>query len=207
MAEYTAIADVGRTLVKLLRDRMSTLIDASDVGLLSPDRVGSDPDVRLGLYLYKVAENAQMQNERPPVSGPTSRAGRPLRLDLRYLLTAYPPTGGSDESANTEEQHDVLGRAMQVLQDDSIITGSDLVGFDAGEALHVSILPGEHNEVVNMWTTFSEVAYQPSVAYLVTPVVIDSTHEEPAEPVVEREVVEHMPGPGPDEDSEDSENG
>lgn len=201
MAEYTAIADVGQTLVALLRNRMSDLVAEREVALLSPAAIGNNEDVRLSLYLYDVAENPHMRNDDPTLPEGASRLGEPLRLDLRYLLTAYPSTGGSDETANTKAQHTVLGRAMQVLQDESILTGSVLAGsFDGDESLHVSILPRTREEVVDIWSTFTDEAYQPSVAYLVTPVIVESTREEPFERVVEFEAGTYTAGREADPD-------
>lgn len=188
MGEYTAIADVGETLVSLLRDRMSDLVSEREVALLSPAAIGANDDIRLSLYLYDVSENPHMRNDDSALPEGTSRPDEPLRLDLRYLLTPYPSKGGSDETANTKAQHMVLGRAMQVLQDESILTGSVLEGsFGTDESLHVSILPRTREEIVDIWSTFTEEPYQPSVAYLVTPVVVESTREEPFERVIEFE--------------------
>ena len=185
MAKYTAIADVGQTLVSLLRDRMSDLVSEREVALLSPAAIGANEDIRLSLYLYDVSENPHMRNDDPALPEGTNRPNEPLQLDLRYLLTAYPSKGGSDETANTKAQHMVLGRAMQVLQDESILTGSVLEGsFGGDESLHVSILSRTREEIVDIWSTFTEEPYQPSVAYLVTPVVVKSTREEPFERVI-----------------------
>jgi hypothetical protein len=129
-----------------------------------------------------------MRNDDPALPEGTSQPDEPLRLDLRYLLTTYPSKGGSDETANTKAQHMVLGRAMQVLQDESILTGSVLEGsFGGDESLYVSILPRTREEIVDIWSTFTDEPYQPSVAYLVTPVVVESTRQKPFERVLEFE--------------------
>lgn len=92
----------------------------------------------------------------------------------------------------TEEQHRVLGRAMQVIHDNSIIRGSDLKGSLADQPdLQVSISPQDMDEVMSIWSTFDETPFQPSVAYLVTPVLIESTEEEEVSRVVERRLEEY----------------
>lgn len=198
MAEYAAIGDVGQTLVALLQDRMADLIDRDEVALASPDAVGQGNDWRLTLYLYRVAENGHLKNAephgRPP--DPTTTPGDPLVLDLHYLLTAHPSKSGSDGTAKTTEQHSVLGRAMQVLQDHAILRGSDLKGSLGDEALHLSIQPESMDAVMNMWSTFPEEPFRPSVSYLVTPVVIDSRREQPVQRVVERRLEEYTAIPG-----------
>lgn len=196
MASDTAIADTGETLVTLLIEELGDSFGKREVVLGSPEHVNENDDVRLTLYLYDVSENAYLRNDRPPSTpGARTTPGAPLQLDLRYLLTAYPSTGVSDETANTLDQHEVLGHAMQVLNDNPVVAGSDLVGsFDDDEALSISIVPESMDTVVSVWNTFTERPYRPSVAYIVTPVVIESAHETDAgRRVTDRELTEHVP--------------
>lgn len=194
MADYTAIAGVGETLVELLQDRMENFIDGDEIALASPNDVGQGNDWRLTLYLYRVSESSHMKNAEPrgQAPDPTVTKGSPLVLDLHYLLTAHPSKGRSDGTAKTTEQHSVLGRAMQVFRDNAIIRGSDLKGsLGAEDKLHLTIESESMDAMVNMWSTFPEQPFHPSVSYLVTPVVIDSRREEPVKRIVEREVNEY----------------
>lgn len=191
MSSHTAIADVGDTLVSILRDRMGDFIDIDDgdIALASPDQVEPGDDFRLTIFLYDVTENEHLKNEsRPTDVG--KRNGSPLVLDLYYLLTAHPSKSGGDKrTTKTIEQHQVLGAAMQILQDDAIITGSDLKGTLAGgDSLHVSIDSTSGERVTNIWSTFPETPYRPSVTYVVTPVTIESTREEEIQRVHEADV-------------------
>lgn len=189
MGGYGAIEDVGRTLVELLRGQMGTdLIDQDrEIALSPPDATGHGDGARLTLYLYRVSENGHLKNERRPEIDVDRYRGMPLALDLYYLLTAHPSNGGGDGMERTEEQHRVLGRAMQVFYDNSIIRGSDLMGSLGEQAdLQVSIYPQAMDEVMSIWSTFDETPFQPSVAYLVTPVLIESTAEEDVSRIVER---------------------
>lgn len=184
MAGDTAIADAGETLVGLLSGRLwgSDLADESKVALASPAALGADTDVRLGLFLYRVSENEHLRNaDRTEVEtaagtvDPERRQVPPMALDLHYLLTAYPSEGGADETTKTRDQHRVLGRAMQVLRDNAVVTGSDLQGSlvaDGELRLAMDVKPTE--EVFNIWNTFDETPYQPSVAYVVGPVLVES---------------------------------
>ena len=194
MAEYNAIAEVGHTLVDLLEDRMDDLLDRGDVALASPDDQGErGNDWRLTLYLYDVAENGHLANaDRGDVAPDTGAVpDSPLVLDLQYLLTAHPTTGGNDGTQKTKEQHEVLGRAMQVFQDNAVLGGSDLRDSLTGEeSLRISIERESLDTVMNVWNTFPDQPYQPSVAYLVTPVTVDSRRQTPVQQVVERTVEE-----------------
>lgn len=193
VGSYRAIGDVGRTLVDLLEERMSR-ISRGDVALASPNAQGEGGnDWRLTLYLYDVSESDELRNveRRQPDPGADAVPDPPLVLDLQYLLTAHPGNGASGGTKDTAEQHEVLGQAMQVLRDNAILRGSDLTGSVAGaDRLRISIRQESIEAVMNVWNTFDQ-PYQPSVAYLVTPVTIESTRETAVRPVVEREAVEH----------------
>ena len=194
MRGYTAIEDVGWTLVELLRDRMGTdLIDQDrEVALSSPGDVGSGDGARLTLYLYRVTENDHLKNMQRQEADVDHYRRPPLVLDLYYLLTAHPSDGEGDGTERTEEQHRVFGRAMQVFHDNSILRGSDLKGSLANqEALRISIHSQDVDDVISIWSTFDETPFQPSVAYLVTPALIESTEKEEVSRVVERHLEEY----------------
>lgn len=191
MATYSAIADVGKTLLELLQNQMSDTgpINKNEVGLVSPAELGQGDKVRLTLYLYHVSGNSHFKNDGKQTIDADTVKQSPLALDLYYLLTAHPSSGGgNDETRKTRDQHRVLGHAMQVLHDNAILSGSDLKGnLPTEEELHVSVNPQAMNEVTNIWNTFNEIPFRPSVSYLVSPVLIESTQEEEIQRVIEKE--------------------
>jgi hypothetical protein len=192
MSGHSAIADVGGTIVEMLRDRLEALdspvVARDEVALASPADVGEGAGTtpRLTLYLYRVQENEHLKNAERQAITPDTRRNPPLALDLYYLLTAHPSgtgggNGGVDRSA---EQHVVLGRAMQVMHDNAVLDGSALRGTLA-EEVRISPYPETTNDVVGIWSTFADRPYRPSVAYLVSPVLIESTATESTQRVVE----------------------
>lgn len=201
MTSYTAIADVGTAVTELLQDRLSDLLDPSNVVLGDPTSVGTGNSSCLTLYLYQIQENAQLSNDNAsqfglPVSDEERVGQRPTKgpavvLDLHYLLTAHPANGGGDETTRASEQHSLLGRAMQVLHDEAVL---ESVGRDeADDTFVVRLTPAavSFNDLLSLWGTFTELPYRPSVAYVATPVVIESQTEADARPVntIERQYV------------------
>lgn len=189
MAGDSAIAEVGETLVEVLRAQMTLLEGEDEIVLASPASVGDDSDARLTLYLYRITENGTMKNEPGP-SGRDTLSRSPLALDLHYLLTAHPGPGGDSEMGQTVQQHKVLGQAMRVFHDNGIIRGPDLVESLAGvgEELRIMVSPTEQpsfDALVSMWGTFPDRAYQPSLSYCVSPVLVDSERTADAHRVVE----------------------
>lgn len=184
MAQHTAIAEAGEVLVGLLRDQLGSHTTDAEVVLRSPVNVTDEDEVRLTLFLYRVAENGELLNQpRRPV-GTTADEVRPppLALDLYYLLTAHPSAGSNELVDRTRAQHLILGRAMQILRDNAVLRASELAGTSLAEdrELHLSVYPQPLEDVTGIWNTFSDKPYEPSVAYVVGPVLIDSQEVSPA---------------------------
>lgn len=176
MASHTAIADVGDTLVTLLRERMGDPIEDNDIALASPGDEGVGKDLRLTVYLYDVRQNEHLSNDRSRPEWTGRPAGASLVLDLHYLLTALPKESQSSNKQTTQtlDQHEVLGRAMQVLAENQIVRKPDLdEDLDAEDVVQITFESTERRELLDVWGTFPETGYQPSVPFVVSPVVIE----------------------------------
>lgn len=202
MGDHRAIADVGESLVSLLGDRMADLITDDQVVLASPVDDDLANTVRLTLYLFDVQRSTPKSTpsrQQPP--GETPRRDS-LSLDLSYLLTAHPGKENSSATvtSETKDEHTVLGRAMQVLHDNALVDGPDLKGSlsPGDDALQVTPLPETTDTVVNLWNTFQNEPYRPSVPYLVTPVEIESRREAPTDRVEQVRLDTHRPAGGRD---------
>ena len=72
LSNYKAIADVGYTLIKLLRDEMENYgVDRESIVLFSPGEIDSNDDIRLSLFLYQVLENVHLKNQELQLTDPT----------------------------------------------------------------------------------------------------------------------------------------
>ncbi len=183
VAGSDAIADVGETLVSLLRAEVSSGVT---VALASP--ADFDPSqAGLSLFLYDVERNIHLSNEPQPVEDDVA-AGDPLALELSYLVTAHPsPQDEAHEQAPSRlDYHKELGEAMRIIWDNRIISGSALKGDLGGDdRLHIALENRSMGEILDVWNTFQETPYLPSVTCAVTPVLIESERETPIERVTE----------------------
>lgn len=189
MGDYRAVADMGETLITLLRDNMSDLINPDSIVLLSPAEV-EDQNIRLTLFLYNIMENPHLKNQEMRNLSPTQLGYPPLTLDLYYLLTAYASAQIPDRTERTLEEHRILGRAMRILYDNAILSGTILQGSMAGtsEELRVVLNAISLDDLTKIWSAFQEVGYRLSVSYLVTPANIDSTRDVSMQRVVSKEM-------------------
>ncbi len=176
MSEYTAIADIGDTLINLLKDNMSDLINPDMIVLLSPAEVEGQ-NIRLTLFLYSIVENPYLKNREGIDLHPDGLQYPPLTLDLYFLLTTYASTQIPDLTERTLEEHRILGRAMRIFYDHPVLRGSGLRGGLAGtpDELRIILNPLSLDDLNKIWTSFPNRHYRPSVSYIVTPAMIDST--------------------------------
>ena len=186
MADYTVLSEVGESILAVLWEEMqadpqvNTLIDSEDrISLESPADLEGNDTVRLSIYLYRIAEDAQSKN-RPPLNLGNGRVQKPpLTLDLYYLVT---PLVGLPR-----EQQIVLGKTMQVLYDRATLQGTDLVGSlsTSGETVRVILNTVTLEETTRVWQAL-EMSYRLSVGYVVRVAMIDSRRQQALQPVTER---------------------
>lgn len=168
-----AIEDVSATLEAVLEQRID--YDNLNVVVTTPDDVTGTGSPTVGLYLYNVTENPHESTlQREEVDTETARLS-PLVVDLHYLVTAY-PSGSGDDTAKAQRSHGLIGEAMWAFRGDAIIRGSTLQGSLDGE---LRISRGDNEDVImDVWNTFPDTAYLPSVAYTVGPVALDAGESE-----------------------------
>jgi hypothetical protein len=185
----SAIADVGETLVDLLRVALAALLTSpQEVALLSPPEAVQAGNVRLSVFLYSLSPVAEMRNDPEIALTLTDTALPPLPLDLYYLLTAYPPPPGMvTPTDRTLDAHLLLGHAMRVLHDSGTLTGSVLRGgLPRDEELRITFQPITVEDLTRIWSVFPNTAYQPSVSYLLTPVKLGSQRRAAAARIADR---------------------
>ena len=194
LSEHTTIADVSETLIDLLRSNMEDLISPDSIVLFSPGEIEANDRVRLSMFLFQIIENAHMKNQEMQIINPTKLKYPALILDLYYMLTSYPSSGIQDKTERTKEEHSILGKAMQILHDNSIITDPLLRGCltDDGQELHISQTPLNLDDMTKIWSTFQDRPFRPSVCYLVSNVRIESTREKEAKRVTDLKFDRYM---------------
>jgi hypothetical protein len=211
MSSALAIAAVSASLKDLLNNGLIDH-DLSSIGSFlvtaqPPDRIttGQTEPNQLNLFLYQVTPNSGWRNAGLPSRD--SRGARisnpPLALDLHYLLTAY---GAIDLNAEV-----LLGYAMQLLHENPVLTRHQLRAALAAPApVDGTILPGPFGtasavdladqiellkitpvylgteDLSKLWTAM-QARYRPSMAYLVSVVLIQSdARTQSAPPVLRR---------------------
>ncbi len=200
MSNALSIAAVTATLKYMINDRLAgqnlSMLGTVSVTASPPDQVdvGTGETDQLNLFLYQVTPNLGWRNMCLPSmdSNGNRITNPPLALDLHYILTAY---GSQDLNAEI-----LLGYAMQILHETPILSSSQLTAaLTSTPLVDGSILPGPFGletavDLVNqieqikispvflttddlskMWTAM-QARYRPTMAYMVSVVLIQATN-------------------------------
>jgi hypothetical protein len=208
MSSPLAIAAVTAAIKDLLNDGLLNH-DLSSIGSFTvtstpPDRIttGQTEPNQLNVFLYQVTPNQGWRNAGLPsrdASG-VRLTNPPLALDLHYLITAY---GASDLNAEI-----LLGYAMQLLHDTPVLTRQQLrVVLGGISPVDGTILPSPFGnlsaldladqvelvkltpvflgteDLSKLWTAM-QARYRPTMAYMASVVLIQSTASTKAAPPV-----------------------
>ncbi|MBL0388126.1 DUF4255 domain-containing protein [Tumebacillus sp. ITR2] len=181
MADFTAIADVGRTIVHLLREQMTPdpIPTPEMIGLSSPADKG---DLALSLFLYEVQQNGINQQNFWSDQG-NSQQAPPMALDLHFLLTAH---SNADVQTRALDEHRILGRAIQVLYDNQTVRGSRLQGALADSNEEFRLLLIEPLSLHTAITLFPNQPYKLSFNFIAGPVYLDSGRNKQSQRVLDR---------------------
>lgn len=172
MGDFGVVADVSAIIRDRLNRALSTLggVDPpfAELNDLSKEVQVAAP--MLTIFLYEIAEDPTSRN-RPPVRSlppnPSTTRKPPMALLLRYLIT---PWGGDSDT-----QHRMIGKALQVFYDDAIWQGEELSGSLAGttDVLQFTLTPLTLDQKSWIWYAIQK-PYRLSLNYEVRVVNLDS---------------------------------
>lgn len=172
MAQYTVIAEVSQSILKLLREALSPELikKYEQIALCSPSQ---KEDAKVGLYLFDIQEFGEIAPRQMVQHSEDKLMYPPQSLTLYYLLTVY---SGAERQAKAIDEHRILGRVIQLLNDHPRFEGGDLVGslYESEEAFEMIRVPMTYEDKMKLWQ-FPNVPYQLSMVYKVQPVWMAST--------------------------------
>jgi hypothetical protein len=144
------------------------------VSLASPDGMDEAGATGLSMWLYRLIRDDQTLNRPPLRVAPNLIRRHPLPVRLHYLMTPI-LTGRSNNMPAPESEQLIIGRVLQALNDEPIISGPNLQGSYAGTGVELAarLETLGLDETSRIWEGL-ERSYQLSVSYEVTVVVIAS---------------------------------
>lgn len=164
MSDYTAIRAISESLQALLNAEITE--PGVNAHLLSPQEMREDETSGVSVWLYRVARNEHLYNQRPTRPAPNLVGRKPLFVNLFYLITPLLP--------DPLDEQQILGRVLQVFHDYPVLRGANLVGSLAGsdEEFHIHLQTPTHEELTRVWDAL-DASYQASLSYMVQAVNIE----------------------------------
>jgi hypothetical protein len=188
MSDYNAILNVGKTLIRLLWENISIDTQAKSIinsdhqmALSSPEEVTDE--FKLSLFLYQITEDPFYKNQPPRALGSAGFQGRPIYLNLFYMITP--------NTKDAEKDQILLGKVAQIFNDNPVLKGPVLQAPlpEDREDIKLIFNPLSLDDINKIWTVISKSRpYRYSLYYEVTPVRIDSTRTQSVSRVVERDI-------------------
>jgi hypothetical protein len=173
LGDYRSISDMGNSLINLIwSDIENDSFFRENVGLNSQKKIAlsspeeaQDQGIILTLFLYNINEDPNLKNMAPEQIWP-NRTRRPsLPLSLYYMIT---PNAKTDDMNNL-----LMGRVMQIFNDNPIIRLPYLEGSLAGDDIKLMFLSLSIDDINKIWGVVGK-SYKLSAYYEVAPVRIAS---------------------------------
>jgi hypothetical protein len=176
MAGPNVVREMSETLARLLQAALDGIVPPANVLISTPDNFRELPRPACTIFLYRVSVNSVMRNG-PRVTIRPGVTTRPLLpVDLCYLITPWGRT--------PEDEHQILGAALQALYDQAELGRSALVGTswlpDDSVQLVLETLSLEEHFCI--WDTV-QLPYRLSLTYMVRIIGIAPRDSETISPV------------------------
>lgn len=202
MSNYLAIATVTATLQRTLQSSVQEDVSGARVTTLRPDRLNSgSPEAGINIFLYDIllntawrsADLSQRHSDKKYIK--RSQTG----LDLYFLLTTY------GNEVELEPQR-LMGSVIRTLNSKSIINQNTIRETIADstfifladsnlaeqvEAIAISPVDLNIEEISKIWSTLFQTPYSLSIAYKASVVLIDSG-DIPKKPLPVRNLQRHV---------------
>jgi hypothetical protein len=194
MGDYLVISAVTTVLKRILeREIESEIGTALNISTQAPHTIKAEPqDSGLNIYLFLVTNNSGYNNYDLPTRDTGGRivSKQLVGLDLHYLLT---PFSVDNDEILTQQ---ILASTIRILHEKSVLT-RNIIEHEFGlietsnptDKILKSGL-AEQNESINLvhkslsveeltklWSSYFQTNYRLSLAYLATPVLIESKKE------------------------------
>lgn len=195
MDDFIVIAVVGEILKKLLEDNLSGILVGSSSPTISIT-FQSPKDMKtsdyLSIFLYQISENSHLKNQPMKRIESDRLQHPPLALNLYYLLT---PSTKEPDGVKGWDTHIILGRAMQVLYDNTILEGPTLMDilkdlnreeyYEKIRQIRIILNSLSLDDLTKIWNSL-DTALMLSVCYEVRVIMIESERIRETQRILEK---------------------
>jgi hypothetical protein len=187
MATYDAIQEVSEILRRTLETNLGSVVMGATC-LLHDLVTTPAAGMTLTLTLYEIADDWSGRNKpdlRTIQAGAVQIQRPPASVLLRYLITAW--------TGNISDDQRLLGRAIQTLYDNAILSGPALTGTSLSqldEAITLTMIQQTIEDRTHVWRAYDK-PYRLSVNYEARVVKIASARPPRVTPQVQSRHLRH----------------
>lgn len=171
MADFSVVADVSNTLLRLLRRELcpEPVQSPESIRLAAPtDKTG---DFQLGIFLYDLRELGEYRTSAPVLRGETVRTPPPKTLTLSYMIFL---NAKAQIASGAEAEQRILARAMQVLADNPSVDAAQQPSAETSDgAAGITFQNLSFEDKSKIWASLN-TPYQVGIYFTVSPVFLSS---------------------------------
>ena len=168
MGDFNIISEVSNAIIKTMRDNICPELIQSPESIALTIPSDKNADFQVGLYLYDIQEMREYRQTEYVRINHLQRRLPPKPLNLYYALYV---NSKSQLTVDAENEQRILGRAMQILMDYTVLPED--IGDDEGMGATVTLQTMSFEEKSKLWSVLS-VPYQLAVYFSVSPVLLSS---------------------------------
>ena len=172
MADYPIIADVSAYIVRMLREKMcpEPIPSPNSIEISSP--LSQDVDYIVGLYLYDIQEELQVNQPRFEQRGMVQLSKSPRPYALYYMVFI---NGSSQMGLKAPDIQKIIGRVAQIVNDNNSVRPDELQSWLETREPPIVLSQARISleEKVRVWQAISK-PYQISLFYKAAPVFLSS---------------------------------
>ena len=163
----TAIRDINNEIKNLLRSNIPDLTDENSVVFDSPGDLENSTTPKVSLFLYLITENSFLRNTDQIPVGTNKMRFPPVSVDLHYLITPY--------AKDKDTELLILENVIQIINDYPVLNSSTSANTPSDPAIRITPRDLSIDDLNKLWSIFPNKTYRISFAYVVTPVIIQSS--------------------------------
>ena len=174
MTDYTVIYETGEAIAELLRSEMcpEPVAEKEYIGVCEPQ---NPENYQITVWIYNIEEQRDGNSGSGYISDPddpTIERFAPMRLRLHVLISAHSKAPSVQKYA---DEYRLIGKAMQLLRDNSLIPPRFLSGSaaDQNEPILIELENLSVEEMTQIWNN-SQKSLRPSFGIAVSQIMMKS---------------------------------
>lgn len=172
MAKYTVIADVGKSIVDMLKNELipEPVSKAENIGLCDPKDRGA---FVVGVHPYDIEYLSESRNRTPIRLADGNIQNPPVSYQISYMISI---SSKAEVANRANDEQRILGRVIQIFADNASLPSKYMTETlkMSDEPISINMQTIDLEEKVKVWSMFSE-PYKLSVFYTVGPINVEST--------------------------------